>query len=246
MLDATSTVDRQTQGLIGPNAILQLRDPVETVLGPDVMAELLHVCGVDMPTGQEMIPEQDVARVHQTLRRLFPDRSRHIAQLSGAATARYIRTHRIPPLARTLLRVLPHTIGERLLTRAILMHAWTFCGSGSITARRGRGESRLRLRIIRLSILRPTTGCNVIGTPPSSPSCTRPFWVPVTTPRKQAVAGRAHPPAGLSSISPRCPYGRQSAGSIHGAGKCRGPDSNGSRWASVCDCQASAQSWGRG
>ncbi len=136
MFDQAASVTSRSGGVIGPNAILQLEDPVRTVLGPGVLAEVLDLCGVAMPTGQKMIPEQEVAAVHHMLRRLYPLQNRRIAELSGQGTARYIRANRIPPLARKGLRILPVWIAERVLTKAILAHAWTFCGSGSVTARR--------------------------------------------------------------------------------------------------------------
>lgn len=131
--------------LIGPNTILQLRDPVATVLGPDVLAQVLHLCGVDMPTGERMIPQRDAALVHKTLHRLFPERSRDIAIAAGAATARYICAHRIPRAARLLLRLMPAALSERMLTRAVLRHAWTFCGSGHVTAQRRAGATHFAL-----------------------------------------------------------------------------------------------------
>jgi divinyl protochlorophyllide a 8-vinyl-reductase len=124
---------------IGPNAILQLQAPVAARLGPGAMAQVLSLCDVAMPDGDRMIPQRDVARVHAMFHRLFPGDMDRIAEQAGRATAHYIRTNRIPPLARKVLGLLPLPISERLLTRAILAHAWTFCGTGHASARRRSG-----------------------------------------------------------------------------------------------------------
>lgn len=124
-------------GLIGPNAILQLVDPVTQVLGPHAMDDLLEVAGTTMPSGDEMIDEGAVARVHQALHRLYPEEVHDIARAAGALTADYIIANRIPRFARILLRLLPTFLGARLLTTAIQKHAWTFCGSGTLTVQNG-------------------------------------------------------------------------------------------------------------
>jgi divinyl protochlorophyllide a 8-vinyl-reductase len=135
----------ETGALIGPNAILQLQEPVAAHLGPDVMGQVLDMCGVAMPSGDRMIPQEDVAQVHHALQRWFPSQMGQVSDLAGQATGRYIRAHRIPPLARRVLRLLPNFISERLLTKAILAHAWTFCGSGSVTATRIAGVTEFAL-----------------------------------------------------------------------------------------------------
>ena len=113
---------------IGPNALLQL-DPLlrEAGLAPAVYA----AAGVDgMPDGTGMIDEAPVARVHQELRRIAPDRAPALAEAAGVGTGRYILEHRIPKPAQALLRVLPWPVSARLLARAIAANAWTFSGSG--------------------------------------------------------------------------------------------------------------------
>lgn len=124
-------------GLIGPNAILQLVGPVTQVLGPHAMDDLLEVAGTTMPSGDEMIDEGAVARVHQALHRLYPDEVHDIARAAGALTADYIIANRIPRFAQVMLRALPTFLGARLLTKAIQKHAWTFCGSGTLSVRYG-------------------------------------------------------------------------------------------------------------
>lgn len=139
MPDGSMPVHRGSGGRIGPNAILQLARPLERMFDGAVMAQLLSLAQVDMPSGHEMVPEEDVQRVHHTLWQLFPDKARELSQEAGRCTARYIRQNRIPRIARVALRLLPRALGERMLARAIVQHAWTFCGSGALDVqRRGR------------------------------------------------------------------------------------------------------------
>ena len=57
----------ETEAVVGPNAILQLKEPVDDILGPGVLAQMLDLCSVPMPTGSHMIAETQAARVHHTL-----------------------------------------------------------------------------------------------------------------------------------------------------------------------------------
>lgn len=141
----------ETAGRIGPNAILQLNDPVERLLGAGSMTELLHCSDASMPSGQVMIDENEVARVHRALYRLHPDQAVQIARDAGAGTADYIIRNRIPAAARWLLHALPRSLGERMLTRAIMAHAWTFCGSGELKV---SGSSPIVFELYRNPLLR--------------------------------------------------------------------------------------------
>ena len=135
MLDGSGSFDAYACARIGPNAILQLAAPVRTVLGAGTMDAILTAAHVAMPAGDEMIPETHVARVHETLWRMYPDQAREISIRAGKGTAGYIRRHRIPIPARIALRLMPRRLGERMLTRAIVAHAWTFCGSGMLAVK---------------------------------------------------------------------------------------------------------------
>lgn len=136
MPDGVPAPVRIDEARIGPNAILQLVQPLEALFGAAVLPQILNLAGVQMPTGQEMIPEGDAACVHRLLWQLFPDQGARISHLAGQGTARYIRTNRIPAPARFVLRWLPRKLAEDMLLRAIEDHAWTFCGSGALEAER--------------------------------------------------------------------------------------------------------------
>lgn len=146
MPDGSHDFAQKTEALIGPNAILQLKVPADEILGAGVMGQLLDLCRVPLPTGDRMIEEDDVARVHHTLWQLFPDRAEAVSERAGQATAEYIRQNRIPRLARMALRIMPAPIGERMLTKAINDHAWTFCGSGALGTSRADGGVHFMIR----------------------------------------------------------------------------------------------------
>ncbi|MGS4945380.1 bacteriochlorophyll 4-vinyl reductase [Meridianimarinicoccus sp. RP-17] len=119
------------QARIGPNAVLQLVPVLDRTLGRPARVRLLTGAGLfEMPDGTAMIDEGPVARLHQTMRRDFPDLAPGMAAAAGRRTGDYILIHRIPRRAQRLLRILPAALSARLLAQAIAQHAWTFAGSG--------------------------------------------------------------------------------------------------------------------
>ncbi|ABG32622.1 bacteriochlorophyll 4-vinyl reductase [Roseobacter denitrificans] len=146
MADTSASEPLTKSPRIGPNAILQLEEPLDRMLGQGALAQILKISRVAMPSGQEMVPQEDVGQVHHTMWRLFPQQAEILSEHAGAGTARYIAANRIPKAARVLLRVLPRGLAERLLTKAISDHAWTFCGSGVLDTRREGGEIHFMLR----------------------------------------------------------------------------------------------------
>lgn len=124
------------QGVIGPNAILQLVPVLERSGGPDMVRGLMEVAGLTtLPDGSEMIPEAQAHAMHRALRTCYPDQAATLAAEAGHRTAEYILAHRIPRPAQALLRALPAPLAAPLLSRAISAHAWTFAGSGCFRAR---------------------------------------------------------------------------------------------------------------
>jgi divinyl protochlorophyllide a 8-vinyl-reductase len=84
-----------------------------------------------------MIDEARVAALHGALRRQHPENAGKIAIAAGQGTGDYILANRIPRGAQSLLRALPARLAAPILTRAILAHGWTFCGTGTLTAKSG-------------------------------------------------------------------------------------------------------------
>jgi divinyl protochlorophyllide a 8-vinyl-reductase len=116
---------------IGPNAILQLVPVLDAAIGSAARDALCAAAGIDeLPSGNEMIDEAPVARLHQMLRRELPDDARSLSGEAGLATGDYILANRIPGVAQRLLILMPASLSARLLAKAIVQHAWTFAGSG--------------------------------------------------------------------------------------------------------------------
>ena len=125
---------RHAEGLIGPNAILQMLPVLEQVGGLTFRDQVMAEAGIfDPPSDDGMMPEAPAARMHQALRATEPEMAPSLAWAAGERTADYILAHRIPPAAQAVLRVLPARLAGPLLSKAIARHAWTFAGSGQFS-----------------------------------------------------------------------------------------------------------------
>lgn len=126
---------------IGPNAILQTMAAIEARHGPDAARGLLAAAGLGGYVGAPptiMVPEQEVIRLHQRLRRsLTPEAADAVSREAGARTAHYLLLNRIPRPAQWILKLLPPVTAARLLLKAIGGHAWTFVGSGRFSGSAG-------------------------------------------------------------------------------------------------------------
>jgi divinyl protochlorophyllide a 8-vinyl-reductase len=117
---------------IGPNAIHQLIAVLDHCEGRVTRDLVVEQAGIALPPPDAgMWPEAECAALHRAVRCALPDRADGLLRLAGLSTGDYILAHRIPRLARALVRALPAPLGARLLTAAIRRHAWTFAGSGA-------------------------------------------------------------------------------------------------------------------
>lgn len=125
-----------SDGLIGPNAILQYLPVLDQTFGEEAREALLQKANVvHIPDGTSMIPQGDAVRLQQEIRLRAPVLAPDLATQAGEATADYILAHRIPKPVQSVLKVLPRHISANLLSRAIAAHAWTFVGSGTFRVR---------------------------------------------------------------------------------------------------------------
>lgn len=131
----TAKAEAQAKGLIGPNAVSQLR-PAAQEAGRECRAAALFAAAGETgwlrtpPTA--MVPADRVARLH----RLFREAGEQaVLAEAGRLTADYLLAARIPRGAQRVLRALPPRPASWLLTPAIAAHAWTF--AGHVTARAG-------------------------------------------------------------------------------------------------------------
>jgi len=122
---------RSQQGVIGPNAVLQLLPVIERIGGEERVSQMLARAGIFQMPSDEMIPEAYAARLHQLLRSEEPEMAPRLAAEAGRKTANYILANRIPKPAQTIMRALPPELAARGLSIAISKNAWTFAGSGT-------------------------------------------------------------------------------------------------------------------
>lgn len=127
--------------LVGPNTAIQLAAALEAMGEGAVAREAFAAAGRSSwlrHAPEAMIPEADAARLFaEVWRRLPPDRAAAVSEEAGRRVGAYIVAHRIPPVARRMLRLLPRPLAAMLLRRAIRAAAWTFAGSGRCTTGRG-------------------------------------------------------------------------------------------------------------
>ncbi|MEM8664402.1 MAG: bacteriochlorophyll 4-vinyl reductase [Pseudomonadota bacterium] len=145
-------------GLVGPNAVIQLRHALVEGAAPGEAARVFALAGqsahFERPP-EAMIDETIPAALFAALWRALPERdAARLARDAGERTADYVMTHRIPAFARALLRNLPRGLAARLLLRAIARNAWTFAGSG-----RCEVETGTRLAIVIHDNTLATPGC---------------------------------------------------------------------------------------
>ncbi|MCU0827572.1 MAG: bacteriochlorophyll 4-vinyl reductase [Tabrizicola sp.] len=133
-MDAADTGAR-----IGPNAILQLVPVLDRMQGRAARDRLMAAAGVAVPPDDAgMWPETQCRAAHLAVWQACGDRASAILSEAGQGTADYILAHRVPSVAKSLIRALPGPLGARLLARAIAQHAWTFTGSGRFRVARSR------------------------------------------------------------------------------------------------------------
>ncbi len=129
-------------GVVGPNAVIQLGAALGDMLGRDRARALFAAEGYGAllhdPPGAMIDQAIPAALMARLWRDLPAPTAQAVAAEAGRRTADYVIAHRIPAAAQWLLRHAPRGLGARLLMKAILKNAWTFCGSGRCTVDTGR------------------------------------------------------------------------------------------------------------
>jgi len=132
-------------GVVGPNAVLQLLDPLRELGGEALLGRVFHQAGALQYLRQPplaMVPEEHARNLFLAVRKQLPDDSaRSVLAAAGKGTAEYVIANRIPAVIGGLLKCLPARPGAPLLCKAIERHAWTFAGSGACQARAAGGEA---------------------------------------------------------------------------------------------------------
>ena len=114
--------------------MIQLARALDAQTGPETASDVFAMAGYADLYGappdamvDERIPAARFAAVGAAL---AAARAAAVASYAGWRTADYVIAHRIPRVAKALLRRLPRRFAARLLLRAIERNAWTFAGSG--------------------------------------------------------------------------------------------------------------------
>jgi divinyl protochlorophyllide a 8-vinyl-reductase len=119
------------KGYLGPLAVIQVLRAVETLHGTGARDQIMQEAALRRsPEWNEPVREEKVARLHQALRRRFPDEADAIAAQAGRATTDYLLDHRISKRAQQLLQNAPKAVAAWLLRQSQKQNARAFGGSG--------------------------------------------------------------------------------------------------------------------
>ena len=121
---------------VGPNAIIQTRIALEDLCGPSVRNQVFELAGLGVYAVRDpeaMVDASLVNRLNRSVAaHLSPVVAHAVMRHAGERTADYILANRIPPLAKTLLGLLPRRLAVRLLIKAVARNSWTFAGNAAI------------------------------------------------------------------------------------------------------------------
>ncbi|MEM1412304.1 MAG: bacteriochlorophyll 4-vinyl reductase [Pseudomonadota bacterium] len=141
-LSADGLALRQVAGVVGPNAVLQLVEPLRFAGGQASLdrvfnqARLSHYLK-DPPLA--MVPEEEAYRLFTSTRDVLGNTTGDLVlKLAGQGTARYVMQNRIPGTVRGLLKTMPPRFAAPMLLNAIKRNAWTFAGSGVCSSMKSR------------------------------------------------------------------------------------------------------------
>jgi len=123
---------------VGPNAILQVAAALRAAGGEAEARRVFEAAGLlpllaAPPTA--MTRQSAAAALHLALRDALPEAAAERIQAdAGRRTADYLLANRIPRPAQWLLKALPGRLAAPILLKSIRANAWTFAGSGRVTA----------------------------------------------------------------------------------------------------------------
>jgi divinyl protochlorophyllide a 8-vinyl-reductase len=117
---------------VGPLVVLQLVRMLEKILGADACDLALKEARLyRLPKVNEPVREEKAARLHSTVRRLWPDKSDDILRRAGSDSGSYILEHQLSKRARTLLNGMPKSAAAWMLAKSAEQQSWLFTGSGT-------------------------------------------------------------------------------------------------------------------
>lgn len=155
--------DPNHSGKVGPNSIIRVAEALRALASAEIERQILLEAGLEaylvkMP--EQMVDEREVTRLQRVVwaeldevlaRRVFAD--------AGRRTGDYLLARRIPGPVQTILKLLPPALASRMLLSAIRRNAWTFSGSGHLTAESGKP---VRLALTDCPLCRDATSAKPI------------------------------------------------------------------------------------
>ncbi|MCF2872417.1 bacteriochlorophyll 4-vinyl reductase [Octadecabacter sp. G9-8] len=130
-------------GFMAPAVVLEMANAVNDVMGVDNLELALKEAQLfRMPSVTEPVREDKAARLHQTVRKLWPEDAAEISEIAGKAAAQRIIETQITVRAQAMLAKMPRATGAWLLAKTARQNAWTFAGGGDFIV---ESESRFVL-----------------------------------------------------------------------------------------------------
>ena len=118
-------------GFMAPQVVLDLLAVVTDHLGQPARDALLTEAQLHrLPGPVEPVREDKVQRLHQTVKRLYPDQADTLLREAGQVAAESLLRTQQSARAQTMLAGSPWPIAAWLLGRWAVQHDWTFAGTG--------------------------------------------------------------------------------------------------------------------
>lgn len=129
---------------MAPFVVIEMVEAVRAGLGEEAVEHLLKEAQLfRLPQLDEPVREDKAARIHQTVRKLWPDEARGLCSAAGVASAERIMEGYISEKAAQMLGGMPRATGAWLLAKTAHQNAWIFSGTGEFVV---ESEQRFILR----------------------------------------------------------------------------------------------------
>lgn len=131
-------------GFMAPFVVLEMAAAISDIMGPENLDLALKDAQLfRMPSATEPVREDKAARLHQSMRQLWPQDAIEISAQAGAAAAERIMETQITERAAGMLSKMPRATGAWLLAKTARQNAWAFAGTGEFVV---ESEQRFVLR----------------------------------------------------------------------------------------------------
>lgn len=151
MVAATHALLRRPNkpGFMAPFVVLEMVIAIKELLGDLPLERALKEAQLfRLPEADEPVREDKAARLHQAVRKLWPDRAVEVCTMAGEGAAQRIMETQITDKAQSMLSKMPRATGAWLLAKTARQNAWTFSGTGEFVV-----ESEQRFVLMENPIL---------------------------------------------------------------------------------------------